>query len=678
MKMRKKSVILSLLILLSMVLIACGGIDGKALHINYHENENYGTGDYLFSTVTFSGSVLGEEKVLSVKELEEMAGDKSLAYEGNYSMLTRGAQFSKHEMSGLRLYELLLKLGLPKDTPEDTPVRILSSDGYVIVLPLKEVKESGDNTYDSMDDDSPSEENVPLILAFGSDGVPLTGPVGDERPGDKIDEKDGFVEGAENVGGPVRLIGGQKAPDEYNAPDNAKWVKQIIVGEPVDYTHHQGEDRKQRLLNIRVVDKEGVVTDERAISYEELEKFGIKERNYYGEDNFYEGVNLWGFLAYTMDFSSRSGTVKLLFADGTEKEIDIEYFRNLKGDFSGYTTVKDELTITNVRPALGYSVNGKPSEEGVYALLPAVKGHQKVSQAKVVSEIEICLSGEDVLSENPYGGHKILFTGEGLKEERVLTVNELERYYDLMVTSGEDTGTSLKGLLDTLGLTVDAGTVTVKGTGEEKFTQKELADGRDTLLLITRESGKTPERGGPVKLGKTGAVAEVVVGVEKGLWTHTEKPYIRYQKDTITISGSQAKGTKKYTVEELEKSDNAVKDSFGAAGGIHGYQGVVLKDLIQDNLKTGVDKPSKITVIGGDGYKTVLSVEDVWNGIESKYQPGQRRDVIIAYSKDGVPLVANEKSKGFTGENGFGPLRLIVENQNSKWVKDVEEIVIGK
>ena len=91
--MRNKAISLALLLFLLVLGVGCG-INSKALHINYHENENYGTGDYLFSTVTFSGSALGQENVFSVEELEEMASDKELGYEGPYSMLTSSGRFS--------------------------------------------------------------------------------------------------------------------------------------------------------------------------------------------------------------------------------------------------------------------------------------------------------------------------------------------------------------------------------------------------------------------------------------------------------------------------------------------------------------------------------------------------------------------------------------------------------
>ena len=105
---------------------------------------------------------------------------------------------------------------------------------------------------------------------------------------------------------------------------------------------------------------------------------------------------------------------------------------------------------------------------------------------------------------------------------------------------------------------------------------------------------------------------------------------------------------------------------------------MILKKLVNDNLKDGIKRPSRITVAGKDGYSISISVGDVYNGIESKYQPGERRDIILAYSIDGMPMVPSEKSDGYSGGNAFGPVRLVVENQTSKWVKNVNRIIIGE
>lgn len=676
--MKKKIRIAVVALLMTVLLASCGGLNKDALHINYGEDENYGTGDYLFTAVTVTGSSIGSEKVYSVKELEKMAEDDSdIAYEGTYSMLTRGAIFSKHTMTGIRLYELLADAGLDEKAEDDTDVKVVSADGYVTVLSLGEIRNSTDNTYDSIDSKKPESEKVPVILAFGSDGYPLTGPVGSRIPGEDVPEKEGLVKSAENVGGPVRLIAGQKSSDEYNAPDNAKWVRKIIVGSDENADMHSGSEAESKVLKTVVKNKDGKILDKKDFSYKDIEAFSETEENYYGEDDYYKGADLWNFLAASLDFASREGSVKLIYDDGTSDEIDIAYFRNLKGDYSGYINEKDSLKITNVKPTLGYSVNGSPSDKGVYALLPQADGYLDSTVARPVNGIELDLTGDDELSENPYGRYKIKFTGSGLKKETTLTVNELEQYADLRVTDGESMGIYLAGILEELGLSVDADKVTVMGLQEKTYTLSQLEKSRDKLILITRENGRTPEKGGPVKTDSVERITEIKVGVKKGQWTHDKSPFDKYSETTLKVSGSGVKETREYTLAELEKKQS-VRDSFGASNGINGYQGVILRDLIKENLKDGLSGPGSITVIGKDGYSTSLDVDDVMNGIESKYQQNEKRDIIIAYSMNGAPLVSDSDAAGFNGENGFGPMRLVVENQVSKWVKSVKEIRIGE
>lgn len=425
----KKRVLLSLVLVLSIICIfgltGCGsGYDGQALHINYEVGDNYGSEDYLGSTLTIAGSGVDSETQYTVKEIEELAaGDEPLQYQGDYSMMSRGGQFSKHTFTGIRLYELLQKCGLQEGLPEDTQVKFVSVDGYALTMDLGEIITSTDNVFAAKTDNQPSEENVPKILAFGSDGYPLTGTVGDKKLGEKATAEEGYVDKAENEGGPIRLISGQQTVGEFNAPDNAKWLRQIIVGE---------DDNPQAHAN-------------------------------------------------------------------------------------------------------------------------------------------------------------------ALKDEQALRSND-----------------------------------------------------------------------------------KVKVDESTGQWNHSTAPYSQYLNTQLKITGNEAKA-KTYTLEDLEgMKGSTVTDSFGASGGVNGYRGVVLRDLIEANLAEGVDTPSKITVIGKDGYEAEIAVEDVMKGIDSQYQNGQKRDVIIAYAMDGKPLVANKKSQGFDGENGFGPMRLVVENQMTRWVKRVAEIKIGE
>ncbi len=406
-----------------LILSGCGsGFNEDALHINYDEASVYGSEDYLGSTITIAGSAIESETVYTVEEIENLAIDnEELRYQGEYSALTRGSVFSKHEFTGVKLYEILKLSGLD-ESDTDIDVRFVSVDGYSLAVPLEEVINSTDNVYSDITAIAPDEESVPMILAFGSDGVPLTGPVGNMKLGAEITEGQGFNEEADNSGGPIKLVAGQKSADEFNAPDNAKWLRQIIVGE---------------------------------------------------DDN----------------------------AEAHAKALDAEQ----------------------------------------------------------------ALRSNDTVKVDP----------------------------------------------------------------------------------------------------------------DSGMWTHASPPYDEYLDTKIKITGSEAKPAT-YTLAGLEAmTGSTVTDSFGASCGVNGYQGVMLKDIVMTNLADGVKKPGKISVIGVDGYETEIDVDDMLNGITSRYQKGERRDIIIAYSIDGVPLVSDEKSEGFKGNNGYGPMRLVVENQTTRWVKQVAEIRIG-
>ena len=421
-----KKILLALTFVLALIAFTgCGsGYDEEALHINYSEDEVYGSEDYLGSTVTIGGDGMEKETVVTVAELEQIAvEDEELRYQGDYSMMSRGGEFSNHKFTGIKLYEFLKDCGLKADLDDSTPVKFVSVDGYALKMELGEIIESSDNTYAAKTDTAPTDENVPKILAFGSDGVPLTGTVGSMKLGEDITEEQGFVEETENVGGPVRLISGQQSVGEFNAPDNAKWLRQIIVG----------------------------------------------------EDN-------------------------------------------------------------------------------------NAKAH-----------------------------------ADALTAEQALRSND-----------------------------------------------------------------------------------KVVVDESKGMWNHSEEPYTKYLNTKLKITGSEAK-KRTYTLQEIEQmAEHTVTDSFGASAGVNGYRGVILRHIVMSNLADGVDRPSKIIVVGQDGYETEVDVDDMLKGVDSRYQGGEHRDIIIAYAIDGEPMVPDEKAAGGTGKNGYGPMRLIVENQTTRWVKSVAEIRIGK
>lgn len=685
---------LAILAILITGLCGCSGMS-KALHTSYTDTKqdsaesNYGKGNYVYDTVTFTGDAMKKETVLSVKELEDKArDDDALGYQKTYSFLTRGSIFSTHEMAGIKLYDLLVSLGMDKELPDKTQVTAISRDGYTTALTLGDLRSGQYGMYSGAGDTEPKESGLPVLLGFGSDDLPLVGPTGSEKPGKKFSEEEGYDEKADNVGGPVRLIIGQTAANDYNAPKNGKWITSIIVGEQKDYALHDAVTSQETALTVSLYDskKENKLISSSDYTFADLESSQKNiEKNYYSEKGFYEGVNLWDFLTKQVGITSQEGNVKFLYEDGSYETVSLEYIRNMGGDFEDYTVKKEGLTITCVKPALGYSKDGKPSNGQVFALLPAKKGVLETSTAKPCKSMEVTTDGSGISGKNPYKNRRVAITGSGVKKTAGYTIAQLEKDIDLQVKSKDGySGVSLSGLLEKSGLTVDADKIVVKGSGGKvSYTLKELKQNKE-VVLATRKDGKALASGqGPLCLtgNKTlKNVTEVEVKIKSGQWKHNKAPYNEYLNNTLTITGPEAKGKKTYTLKELEQLNGnyIVKDSFGASGGTNGYEGVILKAIINENLKSGVKKPSKITIVGKDGYKTALSVTDVYKGIESKYQKGQHRDVILAYSIDGVPMVSDQDSEGYTGNNAFGPLKLIVENQISKWVKNVTEIRLGE
>lgn len=400
-------------------------IDGGALHIDHQETDVYGSPEYLETPLLVTGNRLPQEKTFTLSELENLAvSEDGFLHSGDYSLMSGGGVFSRHSYTGIKVYEFLKYCGLQDDIPDDTAVTFVSVDGFSYAIPWGEIRNSRDNAYAQKGDKQPVSENLPKILAFASDGIPLVGPVGKTELAHRFTAEDGFSESAENAGGPVRLVFGQKSPEDSNAPKNLQWIRQIIVG----------------------------------------------------EDDF----------------------------RGTHEEM--------------------------------------------------------------------------------------------LKREQALRAN-----------------------------------------------------------------------------------STVTVNENEGVWSHAEEPYSEYLSYTLKVYGPDAQAEMIYTLDEIEKMQDAtVTDTYAASGGIYVFRGVRMRDLVFNNLKKTMSVPSRITIVSADGYETEISVDDVINGTDSRYQAGKHRDVILAYAVNGKPLVSGKEDRGFDGDNGTGPMQLVVENQISKWIKNVTAIRIGE
>lgn len=377
------------------------------------DNEFHQEQKYLTDTLTLAGSGFGEVRTLTVAAIEGLyaEGDPSLAYTNEYSTMTSGSVFAKHTFTGLKLYPLMLREGLDESLPDSTPVQMIAKDGYCIYLSLGDLRSGKYGRYTAKGGVL-EEGGLPPLVAFASGGKALVGPTGSESIYKVFTDADGYDDECDNLGGPLRLIIGQTSSSEFNAPNCAKWLAAIVVG-----------------------------------------------------------------------------------------------------DANGYVYQRD---------------------------------------------------------------------------------------------SGQ--------LID----------------------------------------DSQPDQGGD--------------------WTHKGS-----QADfRLVISGTEADGVHELSLAELEADQRSLRQYYAASGGRFAFEGLPLNLLVKEYLAPGLASPTQIKIKAADGMVKTVNVDTVYQGVKSFYQPGQHRDVLLAWAVDGSPLVPDKSSAGYDGTNEFGPLRLVVENTISLWVKNVTEIVLGE
>ncbi|NYB74419.1 MULTISPECIES: S-layer homology domain-containing protein [Sedimentibacter] len=161
-------------------------------------------------------------------------------------------------------------------------------------------------------------------------------------------------------------------------------------------------------------------------------------------------------------------------------------------------------------------------------------------------------------------------------------------------------------------------------------------------------------------------------------WSHDQSVYKDYlDRPVLRVTGSQVKEPMTFTLRQIENlTEYAVRDIY-TGDGIREFEGVVLWDIISNvvGLKDGVDAPS-VRVFSGPNYNQILRSNDqLMNGVLNSQ--GKIKDIILAYAVEGYPLVANEGDVGYANNNAYGPIRLIIEESKSMWVKWTDCIVVG-
>ncbi|MGE5458872.1 MAG: hypothetical protein ACM3NJ_00320, partial [Methanobacterium sp.] len=710
-------------------------LNGDPRHSAYPVDSAYGKPEYLYDTLTICGSgMTQEEKIYSIKEIENLYANPHFGCDVTYSITGSEGKYSSHTLSGIRLYELLVEAGMDTSLPDDTAVTFIAKDGYKSIRTLGDVRNIEQYNYYS-DTGQVLAANLPVLLAFATDGYPLVGPIGFQNWFDPTIE--GLAAGGINEGGPLKITIGQTAPGDNNAQYNSKLLYKIVVGSDLKSEQHNREPYRQYAddkLTIQLINAATLaVTNSQAYTVEQIEamvntKKTALLRNYYpdADSNYYEGIDLWYLLTDKFGLAGNEGEFCFVDASGNESNhISLEYLRNPGKNYSAYYTSKEGVPVTWVKPALAYAQNGEPMQEQgpLMAALPQHKTYLSQGLLQACTGINIYIIQDRCThSTEPYSfwkNNKLAFTGDGLQTSREFTVENLEKCLELIqddsYTIGSETanyrGIKLYNLLtsDKLGLKMETDRIEVSSRNGTvvSFTLDELQSSQLKVMLAYGKNNKplvpglqdqgydasVANWGGPIYLAVNGdaercleqVVQVKVIAKATERWKHDHAPYDAcLDTSFLRICGTAMGQAQIYSLGELEAMDDGIVREYLVASEVRGYyEGLNLKNLLQT---AGIaDMPAKITVCSPDASGNVfakpVAVEDVWSGISSTTQNGAIKPVLLAYAKDGYPLVDSiEPDAGYVAEadNTFGPLRLIVENSKPLCVKYVAGIMVGE
>ncbi|NLK52470.1 MAG: hypothetical protein GX295_08515 [Syntrophomonadaceae bacterium] len=718
----------------------CNGIsdvlNSDPRHSGYAVDSPYGKAEYLYDTLTISGSGMTQgDKIYSVKDIENLYEDTRFGCDITYSLTGSEGRYSTYTLSGVRLYEMLVQAGIDTSLADSTRVTFMAKDGYNSIRTLGDVRNTDQYSFYNEEGESQA-SNLPVIVAFASNGYPLVGPIGFQGWFDTSIV--GLNEEHANGGGPLKITFGQTAPGSNNAQYNSKLLTRIIIGDDVKSTQHNRDTYSQYgddPLTIQLINSStSELINSKTYTVSEIEsivntKKNALVRNYYPDTvaNYYEGIDLWYLLTDQFGLTGNEGEFSFVDASGSESSrINLEYLRNPNKDYSAYYTTKDGLQISWVKPVLAYAQNGEPLQDQG-PLLVALPQHEiYLSQGLVqaCTGINVYVV-QDTCTHTikPYSiwkNDQITFTGDGLHTTHDLSVENLEQLLELIqedtYTVGSETvvyrGIKLYSLLtsDRLGLKMETERIEVlsQDGSTASFTLDELQSSELNVMLAYGKNNKplvpseqhegydaiAANSGGPLCLVVNNdaqrclsQVTQVkVIAKATESWQHDrEAPYDSYLDTTfLRICGSALEQPVVYSLRELEAMHEGIVREYLAASEVMGYyEGLKLKYLLQ--TAGIISAPTKITVCCPEADGTVfarqLLVDDVWSGISSTTQNGAIKPVVLAYAKDGYPLVNRlDPEAGYveTVDNNYGPLRLVVENSKPLCVKYVAGIVVGE
>lgn len=166
----------------------------------------------------------------------------------------------------------------------------------------------------------------------------------------------------------------------------------------------------------------------------------------------------------------------------------------------------------------------------------------------------------------------------------------------------------------------------------------------------------------------------------KTSWKHDMSPTYSQYLDTnfLEIEGTALAKPVKFSLRELEAMDDIIlRDNYSYIGE-HQHEGLDIWKLLsqKSGLKIGVELTS-VKVIASDGFsRDILSVFGR-DAIEKGIADGlDRKIIMLSYAANGVPLVADTNSDGYTSGNDGGPIRMITHLNQGACLKNVVKIVV--
>ena len=406
-----------------------------------------------------------------------------VGYSDHYS-LANTTYWYVNEYEGLDLYKMLLYLGMDDAetmglaAARTTLVKFIAADGMAAAETFsvdtlswpdafgfyeKNAADLGDGKYQPSNADL-VRTGYPVLMAYGVNNYPYTIHKTD----------DAYLSGLNNSGGPIRVVFGKTQYYHANGSNQVQYLKDVVVGEDILYSTHTYTDDadhkalSQNVLNVTVYSESGQTLLEREMTVADVENViygadvpGNQKKAAHIKDSYevgaevgrYEGVDLNYLLMNILGLPGTNGTIT--FSNG-EEELTLtiaELFAE------GYNT---QLGRDGIKAVLAFAKNGAPlvadaSSAGYVedvALKPYLdtdparysvdnsggplqvivpSSDKEQCNAKVLSNVTSITVNliPDVYAhiEAPYAdlaSSTIRFYGEGLDEETVFTVEQLE------------------------------------------------------------------------------------------------------------------------------------------------------------------------------------------------------------------------------------------------------------